>query len=87
MLTGATGRYFVTPHAVRAFIAKIAPRMCFEQARVVIIEGLANAGPEKPTKNRSAFYVRVRGRWNFRAVIGRGEGSHPAVITILRSGR
>lgn len=79
--------YFITPHAIRQFIDRIAPRMDFDQARDTIIEGLRNAGPEKPTASRAAFYVRVRGEWNFRAVLGRGEGALPAVVTILRSGK
>lgn len=88
MLSKAKGRYFITPHAVRAFIAKIAPRMTYEHARAEIIDCLSRAGSERPTQNRVAFCVRVRDkRWNFRAVIGRGEGSLPAVVTILRSGK
>ena len=82
-----TGRYFVTPHAVRQFIQRIAPRMDYDRALAVIIDGLNRAGPEKPTTNRCAFCVRVRGKWNFRAILCRGEGPMPAVATILRSGK
>lgn len=82
-----TGKYFITPHAVRSFVDRIAPRMSYDRALSVIVRGLESCGEEKPLRNRQGFYVRVRGAWNFRAVIGRGDGPLPAVITILRSGK
>lgn len=80
------GRYFITPHAVRQFQARIAPWMSYEEALAVIIKGLKyDAKPPKAMES-NAYYIRVKGEWNFRAVVRDGE-RQPVVITILRSGR
>lgn len=75
-----TGDFFITPHAVRQFQSRIAPRLTYEQALGAIIRGLRDAKNFHLTANGKARYVR--------AVIKEGEESaQPAVITILRSGR
>ncbi len=83
-----TGDFFVTPHAVRQFQSRIAPRLTYEQALGAVIRELRAAPEPRPTENGKAHYVRTRGEWKFRAVIAAGEdGAKPAVITILRSGK
>ena len=82
------GQVFVTPHAVRQFIARIAPRLDYYSARAAIVAGLSLAGPPKALRSGAGVYVRVRhGAYLFRAVLVRGEGVLPAVATILRSGK
>lgn len=82
------GRYFVTPHAVKQFRARIAPRLSYDQALGAIIRGLEETESEpKPCHSGKAVYIRVRRPYAFRAVIAPGEGELPAVITILRSGK
>jgi len=80
------GDFFITPHAVRQFQDRIAPWMSYEQALGAIIRGLHNTEEFRPTINGKAYYVRVDGEWQFRAVIREGDFL-PAVITILRSGK
>lgn len=82
------GALFITPHAVRQFIARIAPRLTYEQALGAIIRELAaHGGPLRPSASGVALQTRVHGeRYSFRAVLMPGEGSQPAVVTILRSG-
>jgi hypothetical protein len=83
-----TGDFFITPHAVRQFQSRIAPRLTYEQALGAIIRGLSDAKDFHVTENGKARYVRISGEWQFRAVIAEGEeDAQPAVITILRSGR
>lgn len=82
------GPAFVTPHAVRQFIARIAPRLGYDAARAAILGGLRDCGAPKPLRSGAGYYVRVRrGPYLFRAVIVPGEGTKPAVATILRSGK
>jgi hypothetical protein len=85
------GNFFITPHAVRQFQNRIAPWLTYEQALHIGIAEL-NAALEvqeqRPTENGKAFYIRVNGDWQFRAIFVAGEeGTKPAVITILRSGK
>ncbi|HEX3047940.1 MAG TPA: hypothetical protein VHY08_24525 [Bacillota bacterium] len=80
------GELFITPHAVRQFQTRIAPWMTYEQALGAIIRELHGVKEFRPTVNGKAQYVRTRGAWEFRAVIGEGEG-RPSVVTILRSGK
>lgn len=85
------GDFFITPHAVRQFQSRIAPWLTYEQALHIIITEL-NAALEnqkrRPTENGKAYYIRVNGDWQFRAVFVPGKGdAKPAVITILRSGK
>lgn len=80
------GDYFITPHAVEQFRARIAPWMSYEQALGAIITELRDSQGSRPTENGKAHYVRTKGKWCFRAIIQPGE-SKPAVITILRSGK
>ncbi len=86
MIRLIAGDFFITPHAVRQFQGRIAPWMSYEQALGAIIRGLRNAEEFRPTVNGKAYYVRVEGEWQFRAVIRKGEFL-PAVITVLRSGK
>ena len=81
------GEFFITPHAVEQFRRRIAPWMSYEEALGTIIRELDGAGELRPTRNGKAYYVRTKGEWCFRAVIGPGEGQRPAVITILRGGK
>ncbi|NLG85435.1 MAG: hypothetical protein GX493_12715 [Firmicutes bacterium] len=78
------GEFFITPHAVEQFRRRMAPWMSYEEALGTIIRELNTAGPLRPTRNGKAYYVRTKGEWCFRAVIGPGEGPQPAVITVLR---
>ena len=80
------GEFFITPHAVRQFRRRIAPWMSYEEALGAIIRELHEAKELRPTMNGKAYYVRINGEWQFRAVIGEGE-NRPAVVTILRSGK
>ena len=82
------GNFFITPHAVEQFRRRMAPWMSYEEALGTIIRELdTTAGPLRPTRNGKAYYVRTKGKWQFRAVIGPGEGSQPAVVTVLRGGK
>lgn len=81
---------FITPHAVNQFRERIAGvAMTYEAARDAIIRELHEHGRAPvPTSNGRAWMVRTRGgEYEFRAVIGPGEGPAPAVVTILASGR
>lgn len=85
------GNWFVTPHAVRQFQARVAPGLGYDQALGAIVRGMRRAGPLRPTRNQQAVYTRVRSSaeypYDFRAVIGPGEGPKPCILTILRSGK
>jgi hypothetical protein len=80
------GRYFITPHAVRQFIARIAPQLGYEAARAAIIEELAHHVRAAVRLSSGAVSLRCRGgRYTFRAIVsGESEGVAPAVVTILR---
>ena|SRR5690554_2294879 len=80
------GDFFITPHAVRQFQKRIAPWMSYEQALGTVIRELRGIKKVRSTMNGKAYYIRVNGKWQFRAVIREGEYL-PAVITILRSGK
>lgn len=80
------GELFITPHAVRQFQTRIAPWMTYEQALGAVIRELGGAKEARPTENGKAYYIRTRGKWQFRAVIREGD-IQPAVVTILRSGK
>ena len=85
------GDFFITPHAVHQFQQRIAPWLNYEQARHIIITELNAAldtAERHLTENGKAYYIRISGDWQFRAVFVPGEGdAKPAVITILRSGK
>lgn len=84
----AEGPAFVTPHAVEQFRARVAPHLDAAAARAAILHELTHhVVTVRPSASGTAVQVRVRhGRYAFRAVVGRGEGPLPAVLTILRSG-
>jgi len=79
---------FVSPHAVRQFMERISP-LPYDEARDAILNGLeSNAMLPKPSHNHDSLYIRVRGQYNFRAVVKKMAGrSLPTVITILKSGK
>lgn len=80
------GDYFITPHAVEQFQKRICP-LDYEQALGAIIQGLTHdALPAKRLDSGKGVMVRVRGRWEFRAIIVAGDDK-PAVATILKSGK
>lgn len=82
------GRYFVTPHAVHRFRERIAPGLTYDQALGAIIRGLEEATSEpRPAHSGTGYYVRVRRPYAFRALIVPGDGSFPAVATVIRSGQ
>ncbi|NLW32032.1 MAG: hypothetical protein GXY77_11315 [Fibrobacter sp.] len=87
------GHYFITPHAVKQFKARIAKWLTYEQALAEIIKELRGVKKIHPTMNGKAYYVRTDGKWRFRAVISNKIGKDlessgkPVVVTILRSGR
>lgn len=81
-----TGELFITPHAVRQFQTRIAPWMTYEQALGAVIRELRGVREARATENGKAYYIRTRGKWQFRAIVREGE-IQPAVVTILRSGK
>ncbi len=83
-----SGDVFVTPHAVRQFISRIAPQLDYDEALWAIIHELRDHGGEpKPLESGRGIRVRTRGgRYSFRAVIAPGD-PQPVVVTVLRSGR
>jgi hypothetical protein len=79
------GQYFVGPHPVYQFMARIAP-LAYNEARTAILAGLATTiYAPKPLRNGQGIMLRVRRPYAFRAVIVRGEGPLPAVATVLKS--
>lgn len=80
------GHYFVTPHAVECFQKRIAA-MSYEDARRKIINLLATARSCKPDKHGRGLILRVRGQWNFRAVVVAGNDGSPQVVSIWKSGK
>ena len=85
MITGPT---FIGPHAVAQFQARIAP-LTYEAARAAILTELRDhVVSVRASAIGRGVVARTRGgRYAFRAVLGAGTGSRPAVVTILRSGR
>lgn len=82
------GRFFVTPHAVERFRARIAPRLSYDQALGVIARSLESADRWKKAKSRPDHYwLRTRRPYALRVLVGPGEGPLPAVVTILPGGR
>lgn len=78
------GNFFITPHAVNRFIKWIAPKMQYEQALAEIIKDLKiGIKSIRPTQNGAAVYIRVCGKWKFRAIVKTGN-PRPIVVTILR---
>jgi len=71
-------------------MARIDPRLTYDAARNAILRGMERAGRLERTRNGRAYRTRIRPNadypYAFRAVVGPGEGTMPAVITILRSG-
>lgn len=82
------GQAFVTPHAVRAFQARVAP-LPYAAARAAILDGLAEHMVRACPARDGAVRVRVRhGPYPFRAVLAADpRGRAPVVVTIERSGR
>jgi hypothetical protein len=77
------GQYFITPHAVNQFRRRMAPRMTYEQALGAIIKGLRdNVHSSHLNFNTGATVLRVKGDWQFRAVV-----KENVVTTILKSGK
>jgi hypothetical protein len=70
-----TGELFIIPQAVRQFQTRIAPWMTYEQALGAVIRELRDAKEFHPTENGKDRYVRTRGEWEFRAVIGEERAS------------
>jgi len=83
------GPAFITPHAVRQFMARIDRRTDYDQALTAILRGLRDHAREpRPSANGKSVYVRVRGPHNFRAVVVQEPGGDlPTVVTILKSGK
>lgn len=81
------GRYFVTPHAVRRFQQRVAPRLSYRQALGTIIRCLEETTCEPvPLHHEPGWMIRVRRPYNFRAVVRLAEDGTMVVATILRSG-
>ena len=76
------GKYFITPHAVRQFIKRTAWNMTYEEALAAIIKGLGNDIKSIKENHTGATIIRVKGKWNFRAVV-----RDNVVVTILKSGK
>ncbi len=81
------GRYFITPHAVQQFQARVA-RLEYTECIRVIADALEAAPIERHavTYNGTAMRVRVRKPFHFRAIIVPGDPL-PVVTTILKSGK
>lgn len=76
------GEYFITPHAVRQFIKRMAWNMTYKEALAAIIKGLENDIKSIKENHTGAKIIRVDGKWKFRAVV-----RDNAVVTILKSGK
>ncbi len=76
------GEYFITPHAVRQFVKRMAWNMTYEEALAAIIKGLENDIESIKENHTGAKIIRVKGEWKFRAVV-----RDNAVVTILKSGK
>lgn len=76
------GEYFITPHAVKQFIRRMAWNMTYEEALAAIIKGLGRDIESIKSNPTGATIIRVKGEWKFRAVV-----RDNAVVTILKSGR
>jgi len=83
------GDYFITPEAVRRFIERIQPSLNYNQALTAIIKDLSNGDIKGPmlTQNKAAHYIRINGKYQFRAIINEGQGNKKAIVTILRGGK
>lgn len=78
------GDVFITPHAVRQYQARARAGwgMGFEQARAHLVEQVAKARAIKPT-GCGAVLFRGPKPERLRLLIGPGEGSMPALVTVL----
>lgn len=79
---GATGRFFVTPHALRRYIERIRPGMCEREAREELLRYAARAKVVRRTRNKGVL-MRAPRPLRFRFVVGPGTGVLPAILTVL----
>lgn len=85
----ATGRWFITPHAVRQYIARV--RACsYDEALADLIRISEAAHYVKPTKGGAQMWRGPRHRigkgrrtGGIRLIVGPGEGDLPALLTVL----
>jgi hypothetical protein len=54
---------FVTDHAIRRFIERIAPYITYDQAKEIILDDLKTIQREDVKQAKSNYYVRVRSKW------------------------
>ena len=76
------GKYFVSPHAVQQFQRRMAWNLSYEQALGEIIKGIKYGKCSEKPNHTGATIIRVRGEWNFRAVV-----KDEVIVTILKSGK
>lgn len=82
------GDAFITPHAVKQYCRRINSRVAYSQALAEIIRALKTRVRKARQMKNGAIKVEIAGFETrsglgaFEAIIGRGEGSLPAVITI-----
>ena len=82
---GIAGRWFITPHAVEQYRARAgsAPASTFEQALGLCIREAASAAFHRRLESGAELWVSPRG---VGFVVGPGEGTRAAVITVLGPG-
>lgn len=83
---GARGRWFVSPHAVRRFIERFAPRLDYDGALESLIEQSVTAHFVKLTRHGGIDGFELwRGPkpWRARFVVHPGGSGLPVLVTVL----
>lgn len=78
----AAGRWFITPHAIRRYIEKMAPQASFDEALARLIQLSDSAHRVRATRDGCAIYRAPRPSRIRLIVAERGPGL-PQLVTVL----
>lgn len=76
-----SGRWFITPHAVRRYIERCCPDMDYDQARRHLAETSLRAHHVRDTSRGQLW--RGPSPERLRLLVGPGDGELPALVTVL----
>lgn len=76
------GRWFITPHAVHRYMARIARRLIYEEALAELASMSLTARYVKPAQGGAELW-RTGKPLRLRFIVGPGEGDLPALLTVL----
>jgi len=76
-----TGRWFVTPHAVRQYVQRYAYQLSYDQALANLIR--LSEGARFIRRSHGCELWRGPRPSRLRMIVGPGDGEKPALVTVL----